>query len=249
MKEKRIAWNKGLKGIKSFKITKNTRFCLVCKKPLRSDNKTGYCKPCYTTSPEAKEWQLQYRQRNNSWRNKKRNEWRKKNKPKIEERICEECYSLFTHHRQKNVSFCSKSCCDKNYNKLHKEETNERARNRFHYNIQSNLRTTIRGRIGKALERYNIKTPKKTIKYIGCTVPELKAHLEAQFKSGMSWENHSNHGWHIDHILPLASFDLTKEENLYKACHYTNLQPLWAIDNLKKNDKLNYDKIPTGDIL
>lgn len=71
-------------------------------------------------------------------------------------------------------------------------------------------------------------------KYLGCSVEELKKHLESKFQPGMTWDNHGLHGWHIDHIKPLASFDLTDLEQVRQACHYTNLQPLWAKDNLRK---------------
>ena len=67
---------------------------------------------------------------------------------------------------------------------------------------------------------------------------ELKEHLEKQFKEGMSWENYGFYGWHIDHILPLSSFDLTKAEEQKKAFHYTNLQPLSAKENLQKYSKI-----------
>lgn len=62
------------------------------------------------------------------------------------------------------------------------------------------------------------------------------SHLESLFKPGMSWENHGE--WHIDHILPLASFDLTDEQQAAKACHYTNLQPLWASENMSKGARV-----------
>ena len=66
----------------------------------------------------------------------------------------------------------------------------------------------------------------------------LKQHLESQFKDGMSWNNHGVKGWHIDHIKPCASFDLTDPEEQKKCFHFSNLQPLWWIDNLKKKDKI-----------
>ena len=72
------------------------------------------------------------------------------------------------------------------------------------------------------------------VRDLGCTVPELRAYLEARFRSGMTWANHSRDGWHIDHIRPLASFDLTDRAQLLEAVHFSNLQPLWAEENLSK---------------
>ncbi len=80
-----------------------------------------------------------------------------------------------------------------------------------------------------------IKTNAKigsAVRDLGCSVSELMAHLEIKFQPGMTWENWGS--WHIDHIKPLASFDLTNREQFLIACHYTNLQPLWASDNLAK---------------
>jgi len=62
--------------------------------------------------------------------------------------------------------------------------------------------------------------------------------MQSLFKEGMHWSNNTMHGWHIDHIKPISSFDLTNPEQLKKCCHYSNLQPLWAIDNLIKSNKL-----------
>jgi len=73
---------------------------------------------------------------------------------------------------------------------------------------------------------------------LGCSIAELKQHLESKFKDGMTWQNWTIDGWHIDHIKPLARFDLTNREQFLEACHYTNLQPLWAMDNYKKGDKI-----------
>ena len=63
------------------------------------------------------------------------------------------------------------------------------------------------------------------------------AHLEALFQPGMTWDNHAIDGWHIDHIRPCTSFDLTDPEQQRQCFHYTNLQPLWAFDNISKSDK------------
>lgn len=92
----------------------------------------------------------------------------------------------------------------------------------------------IRSRIANAL-RSGTK-PSSTKKALGCTTTQLTQYLESKFQPGMSWDNYGD--WHIDHIIPLSSFDLTDPDEFLKACHFTNLQPLWAIDNLKKGSKL-----------
>ncbi len=71
---------------------------------------------------------------------------------------------------------------------------------------------------------------------IGCTWQELCIHLESKFQLGMTWENQGVYGWHVDHIKPLALFDPLDSEHLKQAWHFTNLQPLWAADNIVKGD-------------
>lgn len=75
----------------------------------------------------------------------------------------------------------------------------------------------------------------KTIDLLGCTIDQLRSWLAQKFQAGMSWDNYGV--WHIDHILPCASFDLTDPKQQQQCFHYTNLQPLWAKDNLKKGAK------------
>ena len=72
---------------------------------------------------------------------------------------------------------------------------------------------------------------------LGCSVPDLVAHLSQQFLPGMTWANHGK--WHVDHIQPLALFDLAEPKQLKQACHFTNLQPLWAVDNIRKGARIN----------
>jgi hypothetical protein len=89
-------------------------------------------------------------------------------------------------------------------------------------------------RIRKALGGY-IKKSKKTQDLIGCSIEQLWVHLEKSFKTGMTRENYGK--WHMDHIRPCASFDLSKPEEQYKCFHYTNLQALWAHENFSKGSK------------
>ena len=72
------------------------------------------------------------------------------------------------------------------------------------------------------------------VELLGCSVEQLRQHLYDQFLPGMTWENWGREGWHIDHILPCAHFDLNSEDEQQKCFHFTNLRPLWATDNLKK---------------
>lgn len=98
------------------------------------------------------------------------------------------------------------------------------------------LRYLISNRILIALKR-NYKSG-RTLELLGCSILECRQHLEKQFKPGMTWENRGQHGWHIDHKRPCASFDLTDPKQQKQCFHYTNLQPLWAKDNLSKGDKI-----------
>lgn len=92
----------------------------------------------------------------------------------------------------------------------------------------------LRNRLYYALKRASWKKDTHFHKYIGCTLDELKQHLSTQFQSGMSWDNYGS--WEIDHIIPLSSGKT--QEDLYKLCHYTNLQPLWVKDNRSKSNKI-----------
>ena len=76
----------------------------------------------------------------------------------------------------------------------------------------------------------------RTFIMVGCTPKFLKEYLEKQFKPGMTWQNYGIRGWHIDHIIPLDS--AKTPEDVEKLMYYTNLQPLWAIENIKKGNKL-----------
>lgn len=96
------------------------------------------------------------------------------------------------------------------------------------------LRRTTKNRIYCFLKTKNFTKRNRTFDIIGCSPEFLKEHIENQFTEGMSWELLGQR-IHIDHIIPLSSANT--EEEIYKLCYYTNLQPLWAEDNLKKGSK------------
>ena len=98
------------------------------------------------------------------------------------------------------------------------------------------IANAVRRRLGEYLNLKGLTKTNKTFTIVGCTPAELKIHLEKQFKPGMTWWNHTPKGWHIDHITPLASAKTIEETE--KLAHYTNLQPMWAIENIKKGNKI-----------
>ena len=111
----------------------------------------------------------------------------------------------------------------------------ERVAEWYKNNPSAKLAKAISNRVAIALKGGHKKT--SSTKLLGCSIEHLRDHLESQFEEGMSWDNHSMTGWHIDHIRPCASFDLTDEAQQRECFHYKNLQPLWAKDNLSKNAK------------
>jgi hypothetical protein len=131
---------------------------------------------------------------------------------------------FFTKNPEKRLEY------RKNYKPRKREQRKERRKIDPLFVITNNLRS----RIYKFLITLNIKKNNTTFEIVGCSPQELKEHLEKQFVPGMSWENRAE--WHIDHIIPLSS--AKTEEELYKLCHYTNLQPLWVEENLQKSNKV-----------
>jgi hypothetical protein len=100
------------------------------------------------------------------------------------------------------------------------------------------MRNRVKGTLKRAIKQQKIIS----LELVGCPTDVLIAHLESKFKPGMNWGNHGLKGWHIDHIKPVSSFDLTDMEQAKECFHYTNLQPLWATENLKKGGVRNNGK-------
>lgn len=118
-------------------------------------------------------------------------------------------------------------------------------RTRYTTDESFKLSCVLRARVRQVIKEKGVKKDSKTADLIGCTFEQCRHHLESKFKPGMSWENHGlgiegNLEWHIDHIAPIASFDLTDPVQQKRCFHYTNLQPLWAHENLKKSDSIDH---------
>lgn len=148
----------------------------------------------------------------------------------------------------------------KQYQRTHKEEIRQRKRlyylahkkqirkkvrkyikRKLKNDINFKLKKILRDRFKAALKK-NFKSG-SAVRDLGCTVDEFRKYIENRFYANpetgeqMTWENYGFYGWHIDHVVPLANFNLQIREQCLKAIHYTNLQPLWAKENLKKSAK------------
>lgn len=108
-------------------------------------------------------------------------------------------------------------------------------REREKTDLNFRIRLRLRSRLNRALKGVRKEAP--TMVLVGCSVEELRTHLEQQFAPGMSWDNYGQPGWEIDHIKPCASFDLRDPEQQRKCFHFTNLQPLWGIENSRKGGR------------
>lgn len=215
----------------------------------KKDGLTIYCKDC------SKKKSSVYRQQNpdkfkkslKNWRNKnqskrilyrkkyyqnnkskesiKSKEYREANKNKIAKKEKEYREQNRETYLNKKKQYFQK------YKNKHAKYVSERRRRDPTYKLLSNLRRRVSGLL-KGLNK-----SEKTLQLTGCSMEELWVHLERQFTQGMTKENHGKYGWHVDHIRPCSSFDLSDIEQQKLCFHYTNLQPLWAKDNIKKSNK------------
>lgn len=204
-------------------------------------SKDGYrseCSECSKLMKKLKpkniinQYHKNYRDKNREKYNEKQKKYYWNNKEKETERVKK------YREKQKRINNKEKPEKIKNiyvpWRVKNKEVFNQKRRERYKTNVIFRLSQNIRNRMNTFISSNNFSKNGKTFELIGCSQIELKIYLENKFLPGMSWDNKGE--WHIDHIIPLS---LAKtEEETYKLCHYTNLQPLWANDNLTKGKKL-----------
>lgn len=227
----------------------------------RYGNRRGLCKPCHIEHYQKSKGTWEKYQKEKSYKEelhilqkqgKRRcricdeikvlDDFHNDASPKVfynKKSYCKKCaYETWRIPAQKTEHFKKlKSKWNKKYEATNREKINAQRNKKYHTNIQHKLKVTLRNRIGTALKIKNGTKALKTVELLGCSLGDFKIYLENKFQDGMSWDNHARDGWHIDHIIPLDAFDLTKPEEQLKACHYTNLQPLWWKENLQKNNK------------
>jgi len=156
---------------------------------------------------------------------------------------CKSCTNkLGREKRSSNIEECKKK--ERDTYQLHKDVINAARRKnlqkRRDEDSQYRMKMALHVRLYDAVKRQKGVKSSKTLELLGCSVNDLKTHLESQFTECMTWENYGE--WHIDHIRPCASFNLEDPEEQKKCFHWTNLQPLWAKDNLAKSDRLDWVK-------
>ena len=139
--------------------------------------------------------------------------------------------AAWREHRKKYNRDYAKNCSDEVKIKISETRKSYR-RERQEIDVNYRLRRTLPTRIRTAIKNASGDKSTSSTKLLGCSIDQVRKHLETLFKDGMSWDNHGD--WHIDHIKPCVAFDLTDPEQQRECFHYTNLQPLWAEDNLQK---------------
>jgi hypothetical protein len=221
-----------------------TKICSKCKEKkelcdfnnLKSskDGLMYYCKVC--NIKKSKEYRIKHK--------KTYKEYLEKNKEKISkylkeynkinrDKIVEYKKNYYNNNQDKILSK------NKDYHKNNKEKIRIRKNNYTKHKRNTDnlfyLKHISRKRIYNFLNSKGLTKNIRTSEIIGCSPEFLKHHIENQFTEGMCWDMIGKH-IHIDHIIPLSS--AKTEEEIYKLCHYTNLQPLWSLDNLKKGCKI-----------
>lgn len=149
----------------------------------------------------------------------------------------------YPRHREKRLAY-SKTYRLKNLEKVQarlikwKKDNPNYKKNKWKSDTNFRIKENLRGRIYKAVKGFN--KGKSSAKLLGCSINDFKNHISNLFIEDMTWENYGK--WHIDHIKPCSLFDLSKIEEQEKCFHYTNLQPLWAVDNQIKSNKYEIHK-------
>jgi hypothetical protein len=197
-----------------------------CKKCVKEYNKRRYQEKRNELLEQKKKYREQHRQ--------ELREYAKKRYQEKSEKINEQKKKYYQQNKKKIREQ------HREYHKQHRQEirkhNKEYEKKRYKNNHQYRLANIGRGRIYKARKAQNAPRYCKYNEAIGCTPEELDIWLESQFTPEMNWDNYGTY-WHVDHIRPLCSFDLTDPEQYKAAFNYKNTQPLKATDNLIKGGK------------
>ena len=176
---------------------------------------------------DAKKRNKKHRESNREYHLARCKKWREENKAESQKKNRERYHDNKEIYRVKHQEWLKN-------NRNHVNAYNrKRRRNNLQHRVSENLRAGFKQALAAQLK--SSFTSNASFKLLGCSFEKLKVHLEKGFKDGMSWGNYGD--WHIDHIKPLCMHDLSSEKEQADACHYTNLQPLWASENTSKGGR------------
>lgn len=151
--------------------------------------------------------------------------------------MCKSCWKMYSRDFQKHKRTTDPKYKEyiKTSNKNYLQQKKENMRTRYANDPVYNLQMRLRARLQDCVSRLDMVKCETSMKLLGCDGQTLKSYLEKKFVEGMTWDNRNL--WHIDHIKPCDAFDLSNHDEQNSCFHYTNLQPLWAKDNLQKSNK------------
>jgi hypothetical protein len=213
--------------------------CPLCFTETIRYGKKDMCKPCYMHEFNKKNYEknkeaIKKASSTYYYLNHEENKLRRRMAQKMNP-----YYKMYqkTYHKEHREEALKKmnEYYNENTEKILKKQY-ENKKERLKTDIDYRLKETLSSRMRMAIMHHRGLKESSAIELLGADIKIVREYLEKQFKDGMSWKNHGTSGWHIDHIIPCDKFDLTIPEEQKKCFHYTNLQPLWFIDNLKKSN-------------
>jgi hypothetical protein len=199
--------------------------CVVCGSKLGNRNKHGYCQKHRNQSEVVKQQKAKY---SSNW-------WFKNNPDKSVSKISDDERKRRARDRMREI----RSRNPDSYKVRNNQRDKDRRSTDLNYRIASNMRS----RLSKALTGKVKKS--SAVSDLGCSLEDFRSYLESKFEPGMTWQNYGKGEgkWNIDHIKPLANADLSDIEVQKKLSHFSNLRPMWHIDNIKKGNKHEHEQM------
>ena len=223
-----------------------TKCCTKCNilKPLdqfgndnsKPDGKRPSCKECKSKSDK------EYRDKHLEEKRAKDRQYAKDNAIKQREKAKKWYYDNTTRAKeamknwrmsnQEKVQEYKKAYNEKNKDKM-RVYMNNYQKNRYVNDLNYHIKSLLNARL-----RSYVKKETQTLEYINCSIEQFKSWIEYQFDSNMSWENMGSY-WHFDHVVPCASFDFSKQDEIYECYNWTNIRPLEKIENISKGSRID----------
>lgn len=195
------------------------------------------------TAEEKKVYSKQYREKNRDRIREQNNKYMKQYREKNKDKIREQQREYYQKHKERLSEYSRKwkednkehvDSYNKKYREEHAKEHSEYIKNRRNQDATYKMICSVRNMLNNAFnKRTRVGKRLETEAILGCSIEQFIEHLKSQFQEGMTIKNHGE--WHIDHIIPLSQAE--NEEDVIRLNHYTNLRPLWAVDNIRKSNK------------